>query len=337
MTTILDVAHRAGVSIKTVSRVINREPHVREETRAQVLAAMHDLGYVANVSARRLASGRADAIGFVFYNPSWQYLNTALQGVIEMGDREGYDTVIHPCNAEDPKGCAGILDLIARRSVDGLVFTPPCDVAGPVLSELQIVKVPFVRITPRDRTSPLPFVTADDRQGAYDMTCHLLSFGHRRIGFIVGSELQLASFERLEGYRAALAAHDVPFDPALVQQGDFSFESGLACGHTLLEGAPRPSAVFASNDDMAAGVLAAAHALGLAVPEQLSVAGFDNVPLAWQVWPALTTVEQPIYDIAVLATRLLIRMLRGEDIGIQHLTLPTRLVARNSTGAASAG
>jgi LacI family transcriptional regulator len=331
MATINDVARRAGVSIKTVSRVINLEPHVRPATRARVLGAMRELGYVANVSAQRLASGRVNAIGFVFQNPSWQYMQAALQGVLEKGRQDGYDVLMHPCDAAQPAACENLLDLVARRSVDGFIFTPPCDVLGGVLSDLETSGVPFVRINPRDRSTPFPYVIADDRQGAYEMTRYLLELGHRRIGLVTGTDIQIASQERLEGYRQALVGYGLPVSAELCVGGAFTFESGLAAGRALLDLERRPTAIFACNDDMAAGVLAAAHEAGMAVPEALSVAGFDNTPLAWQVWPALTTVAQPIYDMALLATDILIRTLRGEDLGVQHHTLQTKLVIREST------
>ena len=332
MTTIDNVAKHAGVSIKTVSRVINQEPYVTETTRTRVLKSMAELGYMANVSAQRLASGRAGAIGFVYHNPSWQYVTTALQGVLEKAREAGLETVIHPCDARDARSCEDILDLVRRRSVDGFIFTPPCDVATNVLARLLAAGVPFVRITPQERDSALAYVTADDRQGAFAMTHFLLGLGHRRIGFIMGDPNQIASHHRLEGYKDALAAHPLPFDEALLQTGDFSYKSGVHCAHALLRAPQPPTAIFASNDDMAAGVLSVAHELDIPVPDQLSVAGFDNIDLAWQVYPTLTTVAQPIHDIAVGAAEILVSMLRGEATQTEHRTLNTSLIIRASTG-----
>ncbi len=332
MTTIDNVAKRAGVSIKTVSRVINQEPYVAEETRARVLKAMAEMGYVANVSARRLASGRAGAIGFVYHNPSWQYISSVLRGVLEKARESGYETVIHPCNVHNAKSCDEVLDLVRQRSVDGFIFTPPSDVAAHVLTQLQKAGVPFVRITPQERTSSRAYVTADDHRGAFEMTRYLLNLGHRRIGFIVGDPSQIASQQRLEGYQEALLLCGQRDDAALQYQGDFSYASGLRGGRALLQGPMPPTAIFASNDDMAAGVLTVAHEFGLDVPGQLSIAGFDNIDLAWQVYPALTTVAQPIHDLAVAATEILIGMLRGEVTEPEQRTLPTTLIIRASTG-----
>jgi LacI family transcriptional regulator len=335
MATISDVAREAGVSIKTVSRVINGEPYVTEATRGRVLETMRELGYVANVSAQRLAKGRARAIGFVFHNPSWQYIGTALQGVLAAAQAAGYETVMHPCNIEDPAECENVVQLTRQGKVDGLVITPPCDVVESMMDALADLRVPFVRMTPCDRCGGLPFVCADDYGGARAMTQHLLELGHRRIGFVVGSSIQVASGHRLEGYRDALLAAGLEYDAGLVKQGDFNYPSGLQAGRELLQLAARPTAIFASNDDMAAGALAAAHERSLSVPRELSVAGFDDTPLSWQLSPALTTVHQPVYESALLATEILIGWLNGDAPAQAANVLPTWLVRRESTAEAA--
>ena len=336
MATISDVARGAGVSIKTVSRVINGEPYVTEATRDKVLRAMAELGYVANVSAQRLAAGRARAIGFVFHNPSWQYIGTALQGVLTATQAAGYETVMHPCNIDEPAECEKVVQLTRQGKVDGLVITPPCDVVQSMMDALAETRVPFVRITPCERCSGLPFVCADDYGGARAMTQYLLDLGHRRIGFVTGSRVQVASGHRLDGYRDALFAAGIAYDAGLVQQGDFNYPSGLRAAHELLQLGASPTAIFASNDDMAAGVLAAAHERGLSVPRDLSVAGFDDTPLSWQLAPALTTVHQPVYESALLATEILIALLRGEAPPEAGSILPTWLVRRASTAEVAA-
>lgn len=332
MATISDVARRAGVSIKTVSRVVNGEAYVSEATRARTLAAMAELGYAANVSAQRLAKGRSHAIGFVFHNPSWQYIGAALQGVLSAAQAAGYETVMHPCNIEDPRQWENVIQLTRQGKVDGLVITPPVDVVEPMMRSLAELCVPFIRLTPCERCDDQPWVAADDRSGARAMTEHLLGLGHIRIGFVIGSAVQVASAHRLSGYREALEATGLAYEPALVCQGDFNYASGLAAGHQLLRLPAPPTAIFASNDDMAAGVLAAAFEQGVKVPERLSVAGFDDTPLSWQLSPALTTVHQPVYEGAVLATELLIAMLDGRPPAQAGHVLPTWLVARASTG-----
>ena len=330
--TIGDVARYAGVSTKTVSRVINDEPFVAESTRAKVVAAKRELGYVPNVSAQRLASGRSHVLGLVFHNAAWNYINIVQRALLEECHLEGYGMLMNPCDIERPADQQEILRLVAQQTVDGFIFTPPCDNITSLLEQLQSQCIPFVRLAPRDCQVPLPYVAPDDWQGGYDMTQYLLSLGHERIGFVMGNPDHQASHDRLAGFKAALEAHQVPFDPSLVTAGDFQFESGLSGGRVLLETNPRPTAIFACNDDMAAGLLAAAHELGIAVPETLSVAGFDDVPLAQQVWPSLTTVRQPTYEMAQLAAQLLLRSLKGEPLETLHHVLPATLVIRGSTG-----
>jgi LacI family transcriptional regulator len=334
--TIEDVAKLADVSIKTVSRVINNEPFVAEATRAKVMTAMQELGYAPNISAQRLASGRSRVIGlvsqFAFHNITWDYVNSVQLGVLEECRKHEYGMLINPCDSERPEDQQGILRLVAQRKVDGFILIPPADNSTSLLEELQARRIPFVRLAPRDRQSPWPYVTPDDRQGAYDMTQHLLSQGHKRIGFIIGDSRHQASHDRLAGFRDALEAHKVQLDATLVQQGDFTFASGIACGRALLEARPRPTAIFAGNDNMAVGVLAVAHQLGISVPEDLSVAGFDDVPLAQQLWPPLTTVRQPIRELAQWATGLLIDLIEETPLSTAHHVLATELVIRESTG-----
>lgn len=330
--TIRDVAKHAGVSIKTVSRVINNESRVSEKMRAKVVASMQALGFTPNISARRLAQGRSHVIGLIFHNATWNYINDVLRGILETCRQTGYNALIHPCDIDNPNDQAEILGLVEQQQVDGFIFTPPCDNALGLLEELHRLNVPFVRLTPQDRQRPWPYVTANDHQGAYEMTDYLLNLGHQRIGFIIGDPAHRASHDRLAGYQAALEAHGRPVDLALVKQGDFHFDSGLRCGRELLAATLRPTAIFAGNDNMAAGVLTAAHQLGLTIPGDLSVAGFDDVRLAQQVWPALTTVHQPIYDTARLSAGLLIDRLRPEAGEMVYHELPTTLVIRESTG-----
>lgn len=333
--TIRDVARHAGVSVKTVSRVINNEPLVNKVTRARVSTAMQELGYTPNISAQRLARGRSYIIGLVFHNATWNYITDVIRGMLETSCAEGYDTLIHPCDIDKPEDQAEIVGLVEKQQVDGLIFTPPCDNASALLERLQALNVPFVRLTPQERRLSWPYVAANDWQGAYEMTEYLLTLGHRQIGFIIGEPTHQASQDRLAGFKAALEAYQVALNPALVKQGDFHFESGVACAQALLEVNPKPTAIFASNDNMAAGALAVVHQRGVAVPQELSVAGFDDVRLAQQVWPPLTTVHQPIYDIAKLATNLLIRLLKEENLNLFHYELPTSLIIRESTSQPS--
>ena len=331
--TIADVARHAGVSIKTVSRVINHEPHVNEATRKRVMASVSKLGYVANLPARRLASGRSSTIGLIFHDASWHYILDVQRAVLETARKSGYSIILHPCDVSKQADCKAVLNLVMQRAVDGFIFTPPADNSKELLESLNSSNVPFVRLTPTDRESPWPYIAATDFQGAYEMTKYLLSLGHRRIGYILGPASQKAAHDRFDGYRAALAEFEIVYDPDLVRQGDDHFQTGVADSQALLQVSPRPTAIFANNDEMAAGALFGMYESGLRVPDDISIAGFDDISLSTQVWPPLTTVRQPIVEIAETATRLLINILEDKEISEFRHIIPTELVVRGSTRA----
>jgi LacI family transcriptional regulator len=331
--TIRDVANRAGVSIKTVSRVINKEPFVKSSTQEKVLTAIDELGYVASMSARRLASGQSYTIGLIFHNASWHYTQDVLKGVIETARKSGYSTLLHPCDVCNDLDAKEVLNLVHQKAVDGLIFTPPADNAKEVIRELQQLEVPFVRLTPQDRKSPLPYVTATDMQGAFEMTNYLIGLGHRRIGFVLGPLDQRAGHDRFAGYKKAITEAGIELDDDIIAHGDDHFESGFQATRHLLSMESAPTAIFCNNDEMAAGSISAVFEAGLKVPQNVSVAGFDDILLASQIWPPLTTVQQPIYQIAEIATNLLIRLLKGEDTPDLKYEVETALVIRKSTAA----
>jgi LacI family transcriptional regulator len=331
-TRIDDVAAAAGVAIKTVSRVLNNEPNVRAETRERVLAAVKALNYHPSMSARGLAGRRSYLIGLVYETPSVNYIVDVQYGAMARCRQEHFQLFIHPCGVPEGELVRDILGLIDQTHVDGLVLTPPVSESKDLLDALGERSVPFVRISPNELRSRMPHVDMDDLGAAREMTEYLIGLGHRRIGFVIGNPAQSASARRLQGYRAALRAHQIPFRPAYVRQGAFVFQSGLEEGRALLSLPERPTAIFASNDDMGAGVVVAAHELGISVPGQLSVAGFDDAYISRAIWPALTTVHQPSYDLAYTATDLLLQMLRTEQIP-EPVRLPHRLVCRASTAA----
>ena len=232
--TIRDVAQVSGVSIKTVSRVLNDEPFVREETRAKVISAIDELGFVANLSAKRLAKGRALAIGLIYHNASWHYILDVQRGVIDTARSAGYSTLMHPCDMTRPSDAREILELASQRQVDGFIFAPPADNATSLLETLDQMGVPFVRLTPCDRERAWPFVAATDRTGACEMTRYLLGLGHRRIGYVVGPREQRAAHDRFAGYRDTLAEAEVSYDETLVRYGDDHFDAGLEATLSLL-------------------------------------------------------------------------------------------------------
>jgi LacI family transcriptional regulator len=308
--TIDDVAARAGVSIKTVSRVINRESNVRAETLRRVLQAIRELNYRPNFSARNLASPRAYLIAVLYDNPSDNYIVSVLEGVLSACEEARYGVLLQPCDVTSPRLIDQVLEMVGQRRVSGLVLTPPlCDHEA-VLRTLDADGVDYVSFAPYDENRGKPIVAVDDWRASRDLTEYLLSRGHRRIGFIKGHPLHGAASRRLLGFLDAHREHGLAVDERLVANGSFSFDSGVESGRRLLHLPEPPTAIFASNDDMAAGVLHAAHEMGFAVPAQLSVAGYDDTPIARYVYPSLTTVRQPIRAMAQGAVECLVRAMR---------------------------
>ncbi|MFK8014876.1 MAG: LacI family DNA-binding transcriptional regulator [Gammaproteobacteria bacterium] len=329
--TIADVAELAGVSIKTVSRVTNNEPNVRGDTRTRVQEAIAKLGYRPNPSARSLAARRSYLIGLLYDNPSPSYLINVQHGSLRKCREEGYDLVIHPCDYQSPTLTEDIATMVRQSRVDGVILTPPlCDMPE-LLGLLTKMETPFARISPSDALHPAVSVVTNDELISAQMTNHLLELGHRRIGFICGHPDHGAVCNRYNGYVTALEAAGVEHLAELVIQGYNSVESGERSARRLLELEHPPSAIFAANDDMAAGALRAAHALDVRVPDLLSVVGFDDTPIAQQVWPALTTIRQPIEKMAERATAVLLRQLGDDEASELTREIDCGLVMRQST------
>ena len=329
-TTIHDVARLAGVSIKTVSRVLNREPHVRPVTRDKVVAAVQELNYRPNLSARQLASKQTFVIGMLYDNPNSDYITDVQHGSLQACREHGYNLLIHPCRTDSAGLMAEVTGL--RMQVDGFILLQPVSDITSLCESLQESGVGCVRVSQRPFEG-YPWISVGDSEAADSMTEYLLELGHRRIGFVIGHPDHGSSHDRLAGYRSALARHGIEYDPALVEQGMFDYESGHSCARRLLAVDPRPTAIFASNDPMAMGVLTAAHESGIEVPGQLSVTGFDNSPLALHAWPPLTTVRQPITEVARIATEVLMQSLQGRsELEADH-RLQAKLVFRASTAS----
>lgn len=328
-----DVAKAAGVAIKTVSRVLNDEPNVREETRARVLASVKRLNYHPSPSARSLASRRSYLIGLVSDNPSANYTIEVQRGALARCREGKFLLLLHEASGSGEELTQDILSFANQTHIDGLILAPPLSESAQIIAALDECSLPFARIAPNDLKHRSPFVDMDDESAAREMTEYLIGLGHRRIAFIIGRPEHYASGQRLRGYKAALKAHRIAFAADYVRQGDFQFDSGLEAARQLLRLPERPTAIFAANDDMAAGVLMAAHEMGVAIPEQLSVAGFDDASLSRTVWPPLTTVHQPIYDLSYSAADLLLKMLLN-GAAPKPVRLAYRLIRRASTGAA---
>jgi LacI family transcriptional regulator len=326
--TIRDVSRVAEVSIKTVSRVLNNEKYVSPETRARVEQVMAELSFQPSSAARALAGHRSHQIALICDNPSPWYVYQVQYGTRVRCQRDRVRMIAQPYDRGSPRLLEDIVNLVDQTHPDGLVLTPPaCDDLR-VLEELLRRRVAVVRIQPGLRVEMTSAVSIDNQRAAYEMTCHLLGLGHRRIGFIVGDRDYAVSEQRLSGYELALAEAGVPLDAGLIHPGYFDFASGVAAAELLLALTHPPTAIFASNDDMAAGVLATAHHRGVTVPRALSVAGFDDTGFASIVWPALTTIRQPLRALAEAAVDLLLTP--GPES--ERRQIPYELIVRGSTG-----
>ena len=333
--TIKDVAKLAGVSFKTVSRVINKEVTVGQDLQDRVWKAVKELNYQPNLSAR-LLRGAASSIGFIYDNPNSNYVIDMQHGILGECHRQGYELIIHPCDAKSENIIDEVLGMIDRSRVGGLVLTPPMSEMPEVLAALSKRKIKFVRILsgshPPDDKAPCIFI--DDRTAAYRITQYLIDLGHKSIAFLGGEEAHKSSIERLEGYKAALKDNKLPIDKKLIVGGEYSFESGVKRTRQLLSANSKPSAVFACNDEIAAGTLFAARIQGVDVPHQLSIVGFEDSPFSRQAWPNLTTAQQPNRTIAQRATALLIECIRNSnnaDHKVDSEGFYPQLIVRDST------
>ncbi len=334
--TIKDVARLADCSIKTVSRVVNDEPYVAEETRKKVQAAIDALGYAPNFSARRLVQRKAYMICILLHEAGF-YQSAVLSKVMDVGYQHDYDILIQSYFPSHTRSKEKLSALINERRVDGLVITPPCDV-DPYLSDLLTRSgVPYVQITPLNRTPDIPYVTGDDYQGAYLMTERLIMLGHWRIAFLSGPRNHRTSIDRLYGYKAALEVYHLPFAADLVLESLYNFDGGYNAAKLAMELDDPPTAIFGGNDEAAIGALYALREMGYMVPTEVSVCGFDNLAQSNQVWPGLSTVDHPVEAIVERATGMLMAILAGEIPENQQVVLPCRLVMRGSTGAPPPG
>ena len=326
------IAELTGVSLKTVSRVVNKESGVKQETRDKIEAAIQQLDFQPNPSARGLAAARSFLIALLYDNPSTAYIIGLQNGALTACREHNFDLLIDPCNHRDPNLVQDVRTLARRSRVDGLLLTPPlCDMED-LLDMLDERKLKYVRISPLEKNDRSPFVYADEFQAAHTMTEYLISQGHNRIGFVTGHPHRSGTQMRLQGYTKALEDNAIELEPELVIPGDYTFESGEAAARKLLRSANRPSAIFASNDYMAAGVLKVATQMKLRIPYDLSVAGYDDAPLAQRMWPRLTTIRHPVEKVCRCATKILINYLQDKSTEFDPDQIHSELVIRESTG-----
>lgn len=330
--TVLDVARAAGVSAMTVSRVMNGNTNVAEITRQKVLAAVDALKYQVNLAARAARVGTF-RVGLLHSNPSAAFMSDFMLGALERCGQSGAQLILEHCHKQRGQGQA--IGSLLGQSVDGILIPPPLCDSKITLQRLHDMGMPAVAVA---TARPSPLVSAvriDDYQGALTMTRYLIAIGHRDIAFIMGDPKHTPAQLRFAAFVDAMKEAALPIAPERIAQGMFTYRSGLEAARRLLGQRSRPTAIFASNDDMAAGVVAVAHGLHLEVPKDLAVCGFDDTPVATTVWPEVTTIHQPIADMARSAVDMVIEQIRrqraGEPKQVQHKVLPFSLITRESS------
>lgn len=329
--TIFDVAEKAGVSHSTVSRVLNNKNNVNAETRERVLQAMTQLGYVSNVSARSLAGGSSHVIGLLVDHLNTGYMGEIIRGIDEALEAHNYNLMLYTTHRKKTRETAYVTKL-THDLADGLILIVPRNEKS-YLETLQRRKFPYVLIDYQGYNRHVPSIITTNKKGGYDATNYLIELGHHRIGFITGEMAYGCAPERLAGYQAALADHDIAFDPELVSEGNFLQPQGYRCAQHLLSLPTPPTALFVSNDVMAFGAMEAARDLGFRIPDDLSIIGFDDVPQAAHVHPPLSTVCQPLVEMGRRAAILLLAYIANPLAEVERVELSTRLVIRESCQA----
>lgn len=329
--TINDIARMAGVSKKTVSRVINRSPLLNQETRDKVETIIRDTGYVPNPQARALALGRNFLIGLIYDNPNVQMILSMQKGILEALHGTEFELVIRPVDRGSNLVMDDIKSFVTRQRLFGVVILPPMSENDALARMLDEEGCRYVRMGSAVLDDPEHMVASNDREAVADAVRHLIAQGHRRIGLIAGPHGFRSAQERREGFELALKEAGISLPRSLVADGQYTFESGLSASESLLDLSPRPTAIFASNDEMAAGVLYAARLRGIAVPEELSIIGFDDTPVTTRVWPPLTTVRWPIVAMGRAAALKLIGTAIGEGAEVNEPSMfSSTLIRRGS-------
>ena len=333
--TINDVAERAGVSKRTVSRVLNKSDKVNAETRQRVQKVIDELKFTPSSQARGLAARRSYLLGLIYDVPTL-FTNEVQKGVFNVSAREGYDIVVHPCEFDSPKLVDDVRRFVRRSKVDGIIMLPPVSEMKDLVNAIEGWGIPYVRFSSELSATPWRLVVTNYGPAVTDMTNHLVELGHRDIGFISGPADNLSSKKRQEAFVEALRSHGLELREALVVEGAFTYESGVRAAQQLLTKEHRPTAIFAANDEMAFGVMNVADALGIRVPEDLSVVGFDGTRFATFVIPSLSTIHRPSREMASLgASKLLAFINDGVDAARQFESMVSpKFVPRESTGPA---
>jgi LacI family transcriptional regulator len=332
--TINDIARLANVSKKTVSRVINDSPFVKEETRLKVNAIIREVGFEPDPQARGLAFRRSFLIAMIYDNPTPQYVVNMQQGILDAMRGTSYGLLVHPCERTNPNYLPDLRSFIERQKLFGVILPPSVSEDDELVKMLREFDCPYIRIASILLDKPVTMVVTHDANGAAEAADHLAELGHTHIAHISGPALFRSAHERRRGFREALAKRGLAVDPSCDKEGNYTFDRGIELARELLALDPRPTAVFCGNDETAAGVFKAAHEAGLSIPKDLSVIGFDDSTTAIQLWPPLTTVRLPVREMGRLATAKLFAMqdkTHATETGLTEV-IP-KLIIRESTAA----
>ncbi len=304
--TISDIARLANVSKKTVSRVINHSGLVKPETRDRILRIVDKHGYRPDPQARALALRRSYLVALISDQPNPQYVVDMQRGILETMDGTAYQLVVRPCDRGSRTLHDDICEIVTLHKFFGVILTPSISEDDELIGRLRQIECPYVRIAAVSLDTPDNMIETHDYVGAAEAARHIASLGHERIAHIHGPNTFLSASERLRGFKVGLAEFGLRLDSQYVLKGGYTFESGMECGRQLLELDEPPTAVFCGNDEMAVGVYQAARRAGLSIPDDLSIVGFDDSPIATRIWPTLTTVRLPIVHMGRIAAQLLI-------------------------------
>jgi len=332
--TIKDVASDAGVSIKTVSRVINNEPAVAKNTKAMVLKSIKKLKFTPNKDAQGLRSKRSFLIGLLYDNPNKYYLSDVQSGSLNACTGTNYNLVLQECRTNAPGLVTKVTSFIKNDDLNGVILTPPLSDNTKLIAAISQLNIPISFIAPLNKSYEV-WSAATDNDAAYTMTNKIVAMGHTKIAFIKGHKDHSASKARFEGFCKSLQEHDMAPDSDMIMQGNFSFESGYKLAQELLKKKHKPTAIFCSNDSMAAGVIKYCYQKGIEIPKQLSVTGFDDSMIAQEIWPSITTVRQPVAKMSKHAASALINKISGNGSSKDLTkTFKSEIVIRESLGKA---
>lgn len=327
--TINDIAEIAGVSKRTISRIVNKSPAVKEKTREEVRQIIEIVGFQPDPQARGLAFRHSFLVGMIYGNPNPQYVLNLQQGILDGLAHSDYELVVHPTDRRAPNYLENARTFIQRQKLFGVVLTPSVAEDEEFAGMIRELGCSYVRIAPISLDEDKHMIVTHDHKGAHRVAIHLSSLGHERIAFIAGRKDFLTGHERHAGFKAGLEACGLTLSPDYVAQGDFTFQSGVRAAEQLLSRRPLPTAIFAANDEMAAGALLAIRMAGLRAPDNISVVGFDDFHIAETVWPRLTTLHSPTRKIGQMAAR---RLLGNKNYELETVEVPEpELVIRESS------